>query len=144
MKMMNSKEMLSSVLKTTQMGQIGIRSVLDTPMRPGLRKALESQLREYDCIETEAHAIAGQRGWELQELDPGVRLMADMMSRAKLVYGNTDSKIAGMMIQGNTRGMIKSLKNAHQFNKQDEAVNTLSQRLLDCENANIRQMQGFL
>ena len=44
MKMKNSKEMLSSLLKTTQMGQIGIRSVLDTNMRPGLRKALESQL----------------------------------------------------------------------------------------------------
>ena len=31
---------------------LGIRSVLDTTMRPGLRKALESQLREYDSIET--------------------------------------------------------------------------------------------
>ena len=44
--MKNNKELLSSVLKTTQMGQVGIRSVLDTTMRPGLRKALESQLRE--------------------------------------------------------------------------------------------------
>ena len=43
--MKNSREILTSVLKTTQMGQIGIRSVLDTSMRPGLRKALESQLR---------------------------------------------------------------------------------------------------
>ena len=48
--MTNSKEILSSVLKTTQMGQIGIRSVLDTSMRPALRKALESQLHEYDSI----------------------------------------------------------------------------------------------
>lgn len=144
MKMKNSKEMLSSMLKTTQMGQIGIRSVLDTTMRPGLRKALESQLQEYDTIESEAHAIASQRGWELPELDPAVRFMADMMTRAKLAYGNTDSKIAGMMIQGNTRGMITGLKNAHQFNKQDEQINTLSQKLLDCETANIRQMQNFL
>ena len=60
--MKNSREILTSVLKTTQMGQIGIRSVLDTSMRPGLRKALESQLREYDSIETEAHSIATQRG----------------------------------------------------------------------------------
>ncbi len=136
--------MLSSLLKTTQMGQVGIRSVLDTTMRPGLRKALESQLREYDCIETEAHSIASQRGWELPELEPGVRFMADMMTRMRLAYGNTDSKIAGMMIQGNTRGMITGLKNAHQFSQQDEPVSTLSQRLLDCETANIRQMQSFL
>ncbi len=144
MHMKSSKEMLSSILKTTQMGQIGIRTVLDTSMRPGLRKALESQLREYDIIESEAHAIAGQRGWELRELDPAVRFMAGMMSRATLARGNHDSKIAGMMIQGNTRGMIKGLKNQHQFNKQDSQVNALTQRLLDCENANIRQMQAFL
>lgn len=142
--MKDSKEMLSSMLKTTQMGQIGIRSVLDTTMRPSLRKALESQLQEYDSIETEAHAIATQRGWELPELDPAVRFMADMMTKAKLSYGNTDSKIAGMMIQGNTKGMITGLKNAHQFNKQDDQVNALSQKLLDCETANIRQMQNFL
>lgn len=113
-------------------------------MRPGLRKALESQLREYDSIESEAHSIASQRGWELSELNPSVRFMADMMTRTKLSYGNTDSKIAGMMIQGNTRGMITGLKNLHQFNKHDAQISTLSQKLLDCETSNIRQMQGFL
>ena len=142
--MKNSKEILSSILKTTQMGQVGIRSILDTSMRPGLRKALESQLQEYDSIETEAHSIATQRGWELQELDPAVRMMADMMTRMKLSGRNTDSKIAGMMIQGNTRGMIKGLKNIHQFAGQDEQLQILSRKLLDCENANIRQMQTFL
>lgn len=126
------------------MGQIGIRSVLDTSMRPGLRKALESQLHEYDSIETEAHAIATQRGWELPELDPAVRFMADMSVRMKLNGKNTDSKIAGMMIQGNTKGMIKGLKNLHQFGGQDEQIGILSQKLLDCETANIRQMQGYL
>ena len=142
--MKNSKQILSSLLKTTQMGQIGIRSVLDTSMRPSLRKALESQLQEYDCIETEAHAIATQRGWELPELDPAVRAMSNMMTRMKLVGQNADSKIADMMIQGNTRGMVKGLKDIHQFAQQDEQVSSLSQKLLDTQTANIRQMQGYL
>lgn len=142
--MKSSKDLLASVLKTTQMGQVGIRSVLDTSMRPGLRKALESQLHEYDSIETEAHAIAAQRGWDLEELDPALRLMSGLMARMKLNGRNTDSKIAGMMIQGNTRGMIKGLKNIHQFAGQDDQLHILSQKLLDCETANIRQMQGFL
>lgn len=142
--MKNSKEILSSVVKTAQMGQTGIRSVLDTSMRPSLRKALESQLREYDSIETEAHTIASQRGWELKELDPGVRMMTDMVTRMKLHGRNTDSKIADMMIQGNTRGMVKGLKNLHQFPSSDSQVQMVSQKLLDCETANIRQMQGYL
>ena len=142
--MKNGKEILSSLLKTTQMGQLVIRSCLNTSMRPGLRKALESQLREYDAIESEAHAIASQRGWEVEELDPALRLMTDAMTRMKLSRGNCDSRIADMMIQGNTKGMIKGLKNLHQFPHPDEKLRTLSQKLLDCETANIRQMQSFL
>ena len=142
--MKNSKEILSSILKTTQMGQIGIRSVLDTRIQSGLRSALNDQLREYDSIETEAHAIAGQRGWELSELDPVIRFMADRMTRLRLTGRNNDSRVADMMILGNTRGMVKSLKNLHQFASDDQRVRILSQKLLDCENANIRQMQDFL
>lgn len=142
--MKTNKEILSSILKTTQMGQIGIRSVLDISRKPELRKALESQLREYDLIESEAHSIAAQRGWEVKELDPGIRFMSQMMAKAKLSYGNTDSKIADMMIMGNTKGMTKGLKNIHQFQGNDGAVTALSQKLLDYETANIRQMQSFL
>jgi len=135
---------LSSALKTTQMGQIGIRSVLDTTMKPQLRQALEDQLKEYDSIETEAHTIAFQRGWEVPELDPAVRFMADRVTRMKLMGRGSDSRIAAMMIQGNTRGMIKGLKNVHHMKQPDQRVETLTQKLLDCETANIRQMQQFL
>ena len=136
--------MLVSVLKTVQLGQVGIRSVLDTSMRPGLRKALECHLRELDAIENEAHAIASQRGWDLPELDPAVRFFSDRMSRMKLTHGNSDSRIADMMILGNTKGMIKSLKNLHQYPRQDDRISSISQKLVDCETANIRQMQSFL
>ena len=107
-------------------------------------KTLEQQLREYDQIETEAHALASQRGWELKDLDPAVRMMSNMVTRMKLSAGGTESKIADMMIQGNTKGMIKGLRNMHQFPREDSRISALSQKLLDTENANIRQMQAFL
>ena len=113
-------------------------------MRPALRKALQSQLREYNSIESDAFALAAQRGWDLQEIQPGKRMAAGLMTKMKLSHGNSDSKIAGMMIQGNTRDMIQGLKNLHQYQKQDSQISALSQRLLDCETANIRQMQAFL
>ena len=142
--MKNSEDILSSILKTTQMGQVGIRCVLQVPLQASLRTALHSQLKEYDAIEQEAQAIASSRGWELEELNPMVKTMASMSSRMKLRFGNPDSKTAAMMIQGNTRGIIKGLKNIHQFVGNDERVSMLSQKLLDSENAGIRQMQQFL
>lgn len=144
MNLKDNQEMLSSILKTAQMGQVGIRSLLDHSMGPGLRKALESQLLEYDRIESEAHTIASRRGWEVPELDPAVRFLADRMTRARLRRHCSDSRIADMMIQGNTRGMVKGIRNLHQFLQEDAMVSTLSQKLIDCETANIRQLQNFL
>ena len=141
---MNNKDMLSSIIKTVQMGQIGIRSVRDTPMKQELQDALDSQLREYDAIETEAHNIANARGWKLKELNPAVRAMAEMMSRMQLMGGNYDSKIAGMMIQGNTRGVITGMMNARMHQNKDSRVTALSEKLLETEDRNIDQMKPFL
>lgn len=142
--MKTNKQMLSSILKTTQLSQMEIRSILDTSMRPGLRKALEGQLLEYSTIENEAHSIASARGWELPEVQPARKFLSDMSTHIRLTHGNTDSKIAGLLIQNNTNDMIRGLKNVHQYNRQDSQVSTLCQKLLDCETANIRQLQNFL
>jgi len=144
MDMKDSKDILSSLLKTTQMGQVGIRSVEKAANSAQLKKALKSQLQEYNDIEKETYALAKQRGWELKELNPMARTMADTASRGKLMYGKNDSKIAAMMVQGNTRGVIKSLKNLHRYHQNDGQVTAMAQKLLDCENNNIKQMEGFL
>ena len=143
--MTDNLQLLSAMLKTIQTGQVEIRSVLDTPLGSGLRSTLESQLREYDSIEPEAFTIALQRGWELPELDPGRRFLKDRVTRIKIIKDrNTDSRIADILIQGNTKGMIRGLKHLHQLQTQDHQILVLSQKLLDCERAHIRQMQSFL
>ena len=142
--MKDSHKILNSLLSTVQMGQVGIRAVIKKAVRTDLQRALQSQLKEYDSYETQAFNIAAARGWKLKEVDPAVRKMADMISRTKLAFGAQDSKIAAMMIQGNTRGIIMGMKDLHQTQHVDKQVLDLSQRMLDTEEANIKQMQEFL
>ena len=141
---MKNQELLSALLKTAQAGQIEIRSILDTAMEPDLRSTLQSQLREYDEMETEALTIALQRGWDLRSLEPGVRFLTDRITRFQLNGRNTDSRIAEIMIRKNTNAIISGLKNLHRYKDQDSQVCILSQKMLDCETAHIRQLQGFL
>lgn len=142
--MKTNKEQLSSILKTTQMGQVGIRCVLDYAISDQLKSDLRSQLREYDMIEQEAHRIAALKGWELPELEPMAKLMSKTYTRANLMMGNVDSRIAAMMINGNTKGMIKSIKNMHHGTHSDSRIQQLSEKLLRHETANIKQMQEHL
>ena len=142
--MKKNQQFLSALLKTVQTGQVEIRSVLSSSMRSALRSTLEMQLREYDSMETEAFAIALQRGWELPELDPGRKFLKDRVTRLQLNSSQTDSRIADLLIRENTKGMIRGFRNLHQAEGLDHQIRILSQKLLDCETAHIRQMQSFL
>ena len=142
--MKNNKDILGSVLKTAQMGQTGIRSVIKQNPGPKLENALREQLSEYNTIEQEAYDIADARGWKLKELSKTSKIMSDMMSRSILMYDHNDSRMAAMMIQGNTRGMIKGIKNEHRYHSTDPRIEALAAKLINCENANIQQMKEYL
>ena len=144
MKLKGSKDVLSSIVKTAQMGQIGIRSVLNMPIRANMKTALRSQLREYDTIEREGLELATAKGWNIKQQDPAIQHMTNMMTKVRLSYGNVTSKAAAMMIQGSTKGIIKGYKNLNQFAVPDERITVLSKKLLDCEKENIQQLQGYL
>ena len=61
-----------------------------------------------------------------------------------MIGGEVDSKIAGMLIQGNTRGVILGLKNLRKAQKADPKVRDLAQRILNRENMNIQKSQPYL
>ena len=142
--MKGSKDILSSALKTAQMGQVGIRCAMQYPLDAELHAELCSQLEEYNAIEHRAHALAFSRGWTLEELNPALKSMAILSARMRLRSGNTSSKTAAMVIRGNTAGMIKSLKNLHQYPRTDQGVTALAETLLNREKENIIEMQDFV
>ncbi len=142
--MIDNEKLLNQIMKAAQMGQSGIHAVMPRASQPALRQALKCQRKEYVSIEQEAVNLARKQGYQMENLSPVARSMAEVAARSRLMYGNRDSKIAGMMIQGNTRGKIESLQNMKKCPKADPAVAKLAQKMLDTEIANIRQMEGFL
>lgn len=142
--MNKNKEMLTSLLHTVQMGQSGIRAVEHKAVRADLRHELSDQLKEYDAIEKEALRLAQARGWTLTNINPIVTQMSRMMAKVQLMAGEVDSKIAGMLIQGNTRGIILGVKNLNRDDHTDHQVTELAHRLLNRENINIQKSQIYL
>lgn len=141
---MNSKKMLTSVLHTVQMGQSGIKCVKDQAVRPGLKLELSKQLAQYDAMESRARELAQKHKWQMKDIHPGILKMSDMMAKARLLGGERDSKIAGMLIQGNTRGMILGMKNLRQGQRADQDVRALTEKLVAQERTAIENSQSFL
>lgn len=142
--MKTGRDVLNSVIKTTQMGQLGIEAVLEYTKQPELKEALKSQKREYDAIEKEAIKIAEEKQWEVKNLNPAVKGMARMSTQMRISGKDPDATIAALMIQGNTKGSIKTLKNLHRYPESTGKICAISQKLLDTETDNIVQMQGFV
>lgn len=142
--MINSQRVLNDIIKTSQMGINGINVVMDKTSEPALRQALKVQRREYSDMEQQAKLLAQRKGYRIDQLKPITRRMGAMTSKVQLLAGDPNSKIAGMMIQGNTRGMILSLKNMRRCDKPDPQVAELAQKLLDTEKNNIESMVGFV
>lgn len=141
---MNNEKMLTSVLHTVQMGQSGIRCVMDSAVRPALKQEMRQQLKTYDQMERQARQLAAQNGVQLRNIHPGILKMSDLMAKARLVGGERDSKIAGMLIQGNTRGMILGMKNLRKGSKIDSEVQALARSLVEQERLSIENSKVFL
>ena len=142
--MQTGKKLLCFIVQTAKSEQLCIQTMLNMSMRPALRKGLEGQLVEYESIERQAYAIGSSRGWDMPDNLAAQFMMKNITTRITLHHGNTDSRIADQMILRNTKAMIRTVKYRNQYLQPDGQIDALSQKLLDCETANIRQMQSFL
>ena len=142
--MTDNEKILSNIVKTTQFGQTGINAVMPKTQQPALRQALKVQRLEYQTIGAKAKSLAKKKGMQAKDSGTMIQRMSGMGTAGRLMFGKDDTKIAGMMIQGNTRGMIQSLKRMHRSKNVDPDVAELAQSLLDTEISNIKSMEGFL
>ena len=139
--MQNEIEMLRSIRQSTEMGCSGIRAVLPEAQNPAMQSALRSQWKEYDSIYAEADRLLRERGVRLSGVNPLAKYGSMLRVRSSR---NTTARIAEMLVQGNTRGMVKSMQNLRAMGVLDPKVSSLSTRLLQTEQANIEEMKHFL
>ena len=142
--MINSERVLNDIIKTCQMGIQGIDIVMDKTSEPALRQALKVQRKEYSDLEAEGKLLAQRKGISIEQIGAVTRRMSAWLSRGQLLVGEPNSKIAGMMIQGNTRGMILVLKNTRRCDTSDEQIAELAQKLLVTQKHNIESMEPFV
>ena len=144
-KMTQDTEMLNSIRKTTEMGAYGIRAVMEETRDPALYKELQAQLAEYEKIYDQADILLKDRGGQPQNVNPMAKMGSSMSAKMQIrMAKDPNAKVAELMMQGNTKGMIKSIHNNRTMGVLDPKVSSLSNRLLQTEQANIDTLKTFL
>ncbi len=142
--MLNETDLLQHICQTTEMGQLGIDMVLDFTDSACLRDALRQQKSEYAELHRAADSFLRERGEHPKSLNAFARLSSEISSSIKAMRNHSQSSIAEMMIQGNTKGMTKSLQCLDDYVGEQTPVTELAHKLLKTEEANIEQMKSFL
>lgn len=141
---MKDTELLQFVHKTAQMGIKGLKDVEGQIQEEPLREAVGRQVAEYQKISREAGDLLRSHGEEPADVGVVARISSEVMSAAKTFPTASSSKIAEMVIQGNTMGITKGTKHLNDYAGDDRQVKALAQRLIATEQDNVEQMKQFL
>jgi len=144
MNAMNSRDVIHSILKSSQTEQVRLNYILSNSMLPQLRLALTGHLARFHNFETEAHCLATQRGWDIPDLSVMAEFLTEHKTRNRLRFHKTDSHIAAIAIMSNTQAMISHLQIVPPADALSTGISILSQRYLDCIQEHIRQLKPFL
>lgn len=141
---MDDEKMLNLIAKNAQMGVVGIDAVKDYAKGDKFRRELSAQRQEYKDIYSVAHSMLSRQGCETEQVGAMAKMSTEMMSRMKTLTDPSDSKIAEMMLQGSAMGVAKVIRNAHNYQSDNEKVNILAQKLRETEERNIENMKRYL
>lgn len=141
---MDDQKMLNEIRKGTDMGIVGIDCVIDAIENVEVRNVLDEQRTEYRRIYREADTLLENRGGKKQNLSPLAKYGAIMASKMKQTINSSAARVAEMMIEGNTKGLIKSYRCRRELHPADPKTRNLAEKLLQTEVHNIEQMKQFL
>ncbi|MDF2567995.1 MAG: hypothetical protein K0R90_1451 [Oscillospiraceae bacterium] len=138
-------ELLNYIYQNSEMGVQTITQLLGIVHDEEFKKALKSQLEEYNQIFDEADGLIQKQDKESKDIKNVNKIMSYIMINLKTMTDKSPSHIAEMMIQGSTMGTIEITKNIHKYDdKAEKELLSLAEKLLKTEERNIEQMKKFL
>lgn len=136
-------ELLQYIYKTADMGCEGIDAV-EKHAEKKLLEELKKERAEYENIRSDADMLIRKGGDEPDGSGVMAKMSADMMTAAEMMMDDSRSKIAEMMIQGTTMGIVKTIRHLKDYEGNDEEARKLGERLLTIQEENVEKMKAYL
>lgn len=141
---MHDIELLQYIHKTAVMGVVGLEDVAPRIRDEELKKAVSGQIKEYRELSRTSSELLKEHGETPNDPGTMAKMSSEVMTAVETMMDDSASKIAEMVIRGNTMGITKSIKHLNDYSGDDLKVKRLAERLIATEEANVEQMKSFL
>ena len=137
-------ELLNQIHQNADMGRDSIRHIIQLSNDSQFLHALNSQLDEYEEAYDESGRLLRAQGVQAEDASPVAKAMSRVTSTMKSLVNPSTSKLAEMMIQGNTMGVTELKKQHNAYHGSNPAIVSLAKRQLNMEEKNIEEMKKYL
>jgi hypothetical protein len=126
------------------MGVNTINQLIEIVEDSEFRKHLDSQLNEYEKINSLAMDLLNKNGYDEKGISNFEKLRTYLMINMQTLTDKTASHISEMLIIGSNMGVIDAIKNINQYKEAEKDIVKLMESLLKFEENNIQELKSFL
>lgn len=144
--MNDTEKLYKYIYKISQMGMGATATILSVYDKIKLGSELSAQNNEYRMIFIDAKKalISMDNCLCKLGLSPREKITSCCMIKMNLMMNKTDSRIAQMIIEGCTMGIVEALKAKKLCANANDAAVTLASKLIDYQTGTIERMKEFL
>ena len=140
----NNRYILNELNKGIKMGMDSISNVSEKVQDDRFKQDLKYQYDEYNKILNEVNDELTKFDDFPKEINPMQKAMSWMGVEMNTMMDKSNSKIAGLMIQGTNMGIIEGVKLLNQNPDADEEVKNVLNKFIKFQENTIEQLKKYL
>lgn len=141
---MKDLELLQLMYKNAEIGRDGLDKLIERTDDRTFRRVMAQQYAEYQEVLNETEQKLQSLGEQPRGNSAMSKGMVGWMTRMEAAMDDSTTKMAEMLIEGSTKGVIKLTRELHDYEGEDEQTKKLADKLLKTEQTNIEQLRRFL
>ena len=138
------EQLLSEIYKSVSMGSDSVTTIIGKTKDATLRTALTAQLDGYQRFVNETKNKMNEKNIEIK--NPGIlsKIPAELSINMTTMIDDSTTKIAEMMINGSTMGVIEIKRTVNKANGASEDCVKIANDYINFEESNITNMKNYL
>jgi len=145
--MKEENELLQYIYQTTTMGKSSLKNLLEAlnDKDNKIKKIIEKHLDEYEKYYSESEKLLNENNIKPKNKGPMIEMMNKMGINMNVMKDNSDSKMAEMIMQGLTMGIIEMEKKIKDYKGEvDKDVIKLAKNVLKFQEKSLEEIKKYL
>ena len=143
----DNNELLEYIYQTTDMGKKGLVHLLEALKEKDnkIKKDIEKSLEEYEEFQEECQDLLEKHNIEPKDKGLMTEMMNKMGVNINVMMDNSDSKVAEIIIQGLTMGVVEMEKKIKDYQDEvDKKISKLAKNILKFQEKEIEKYKEYL